>query len=1056
MGRLRGQTMSATDADQAVQPGETVAKGPIAYFAENRVAANLIMLVLLVGGVIAGTGLAVQNFPDVDHRAVTVRVPSPGTSPEEVEQDINRRVEESIIGNPGVERVVGTATEGLGQINVEVAPFADPDVVLDDIQNAVDRIENFPPVSAEQPEVLKLLAAREVMTLAVSSAVVTEHQLRLAAENLRDALLALPSISLVELKGARDREITIELTEEALRRNGLTISEVARTVRQASMNLTAGELRTAAGGVVLQTLSKRSAGEEFLDIPLITRLDGTIVSVGDIAEIRDGFVDDELVMQVDGVPTVLIQIDATVNQSIRDVAEVIRGALVDYPVPQDVAVSVWEDRAEPVAHLLLTVVQNGLAGVVLVFVCLVLMFDLRVAFWIGFGIPLSFIGALLFFGSADLTFNVMTIFALFMLVGIVVDDAVVVGENIAAEREKGRGALEAAIEGARGVVNPICVGVLTTVVAFIPFLFFVAGALQLLQVIPYVVLFVLLISLVEAFFILPAHLSHQRQWSLPPLSDVQARARLWMKSMSDRVVLPAVSWAVRHTIATIAGGVLLVLAALLLLRSDVVRMVAFEKANSADFIQADLTLPAGTPFAATVAAAERFAEAGYAINAQLDGTSVARVSIMAGNTAASPRERRWDTRASNRSHIASVRLHLADRPVRNAAPDRVERAWRQNVGNVSGLEGVVFRRGALAELPGVAYSVEHDDPGVLLEATTQLRTYLENLGGLYEVTDSLSQGKRHFDIDMTEAGYAAGLTPADIAGQLRASFHGLEVQRIQRDRDEVKVMVRYPPERRRSLSELTSERIQRPGGGEVPLSMVARITETRDFATRTRIDGKPAALLSARADTTVITPIQARALVDKNVIPQLVAKFPGIRINADQGARAEAAMYDTLSVLVPIVLIVMYALMAGFLRSYWKPIVAVAGIPMAFTGGVFAHWLLGWDFSAVSLFGVIGVSGIIVNDALVLLDRYNRIRGEHAGLPAIAAVAAASQHRFRAVFLTTVTTLLGLSPMLYERADELVFLVPLVVSMFGGLVFSTLFTLIFLPTLVMVVEGRKE
>ena len=1048
--------MSATDSDQAIQPSEAVAKGPIAYFAENRVAANLVMLVLLVGGVIAGSQLSVQGFPDVDHRTVTVRVPSPGTSPEEVEQDINRRIEESVIGIPGVERVVGTATEGLGQINIEVAPFADPDTVLDDVQNAVDRIENFPPVSAEQPEVSNLRAVREVMTLAVSSDVVTEHQLRLAAEELRDALLALPSISMVQLKGARDREITIELTEEALRRNGLTISEVSRTVRQASLNLTAGELRTAAGGVVLQTLSKRSVGEEYLDIPLITRLDGTIVRVGDVAEIHDGFVDEELATEVDGVPAVLIQVDATASQSVRDVAEVIRDALVDYPAPQDVAVGVWEDRSAPVANLLLTVAQNGLAGVVLVFVCLVVMFDLRIAFWIGFGIPLSFIGALLFFDSANLTLNVMTIFALFMLVGIVVDDAVVVGENIAAEREKGRSALEAAIIGARGVVSPICVGVLTTIVAFIPFLFFVAGTLQLLQVIPYVVFFVLLISLVEAFFILPAHLSHQRQWSLPPLSDLQAKVRSWMSGMSDRVVVPVVSWAVRHTIATIAGGVLLILAALLLLRADVVRVVAFEKANFAEYIQADLSLPVGAPFTATVVAAEQFAEAGYAINRQLDGRSIARVSIIAGNTAASPRERRQGDRAANRSHIASVRLHLNDRPVRKAAPDRIEQAWRQNVGDVSGLEGIVFRRGALEELPGVAYSLEHDDPEVLLEATTELRAYLEDLGGLYEITDSLSQGKRHFDIDMTEAGYAAGLTPSDIAGQLRASYHGLEVQRIQRGRDEVKVMVRYPPERRRSLSELASERIQRPGGGEVPLSMVARITEARDFATRTRIDGKQAALLSARADPTVITPIQARTLIDDNVIPQLMAKFPGIRINADQGARAEAAMYDTLGVLVPIVLIVMYALMAGFLRSYWKPIVAVAGIPMAFTGGVFAHFLLGWDFTAVSLFGVIGVSGIIVNDALVLLDRYNRIRNESAGLPAIAAVAAASKHRFRAVALTTVTTLLGLSPMLYERADELVFLVPMVVSMFGGLVFSTLFTLLFLPTLVMVVEGRRE
>ena len=1048
--------MSATDSDQPLESSVTVPKGPIGYFAENRVAANLLMLVLLIGGVIAGSELDVQGFPNVDQRTVTVRVPSPGTSPEEVEQDINRRIEESVIGNPGVERVVGVATEGLGQVNIEVSPFADPNTVLDDVQNAVDRIENFPPVSAEQPEVSLPRAANEVMTLAVSSSVLTEHELRLAAERLRDDLLALPSVSLVGLKGARDREITIEISEEALRRNGLSLSEVSRIVRQGSVNLTAGELRTGAGGVVLQTLSKRNVGEEFLDIPLITRLDGTIVRLGDVAEIHDGFVDEELELAVDGVPAVLVQIDATASQSARDVAEIVRDALVDYPVPQDVAIDVWEDRVGPVADLLLTVVQNGLAGVVLVFVCLVVMFDLRIAFWIAFGIPLAFIGALLMFGPADLTFNVLTIFALFMLVGIVVDDAVVVGENIAAEREKGTGALAAAVLGARGVAGPICVGVLTTAIAFIPFLFFTAGALQLLGVIPFVVAFVLLISLVEAFFILPAHLSHQKQWSLRPLSDVQAQVRAWMKDIGDRIVVPVVSWAVRHVAATIAGGVVVILAALLLLRSDLVRMVIFEKANSADYVQADLSLPVGTPFAATLAAAERFAEAGYAINGQLEGTSVARISVMAGNTAAAPRERRLGDRASNRSHLASVRLHLQERPLRDASPSRIESAWQRNVSDVTGLEGVVFRRGAFSELPGIAYSLEHDDPQVLRAATTELRTFLDNLAGLYEITDSLSPGKRHFDIDLTEAGYAAGLTPADVAGQLRAKFHGLVVQRIQRDRDEIKVVVRYPQEQRRGLSELTTERIQRPGGGEVPLFTVARITERRDFATRTRIDGNQAALLSARADTGTITPIQARALVDENLMPQLIAKYPGLKINPDQGARAEAAMYDTLGVLVPIVLIVMYAIMAGFLRSYWKPIVAVAGIPMAFSGAVFAHWILGWDFTGISLFGVIGVSGIIVNDALVLLDRYNRIRREEAHMPAIAAVAAATRHRFRAVVLTSVTTLLGLSPMIYERADQLIFLVPLVVSIFGGLVFSTLFTLIFLPTLVMLVEGRRE
>ena len=1050
--------MSATNPDSTTRASATEMQGPIAYFAENRVAANLLMLILLVGGAVAGGRLAVQAFPDIDHRTVTVRVPAPGSSSREVEQDINRRIEESVIGKPGVERVVGTATEGVGEVRIEVAPFADPETVLDDIQNAVGRIENFPPASAEQPDVSLTQPLRPVMTLAVSSSVVTENQLRLAAEQLRDHLLAAPGLSQVSLTGARDREITIELSEEALRRNDLSINEVANAVRQTSVNLTAGELRTGAGGVVLQTLSKRDAGAEYEDIPLVTRLDGTIVRLGDVAEIRDGFADQDLVTEVDGVPAVLVRVDAMREQSVRAVAETVRRALVGYPRPQDMMIDVWDDVATPIAGVLMTVAQLGLAGVVLVFVCLVATFDLRVAFWIAAGVPLSFIGALLFFDPMDLTFNTITIFALFMLVGIVVDDAVVVGENIAAERERGRGPLEAAVLGARGVVGPISVGLLTTVIAFVPFLFMAAGsgALQWLQVMPYVVFFVLLISLVEVFFILPAHLSHERQWSLHPLHEIQTRVRTWLDGIRNRVLVPVVSWAVRHTSETMAGGVALVLAAAVLMGTDIVRWVAFERGNFGDNIQVDLELPVGTPAETTRAAAERFARAAHAINDQLDGTSVAATSIIVGDTFGTASSQGLRGGEAGRSHVASVRLHLHERPRREARPDQIERAWRQNAGVPAELEGAVFRRSAAGQVPGIAYAIEHDDPEVLLKAVEDMRSFIENVDGLFEIADSLSRGKRHFDIYLTDAGRAAGLTPAVIAGQLRANFHGVEVQRIQRDRDEIKVMVRYPAERRRSLRELDSERIRRPGGAEVPLSTVASVAERRDFATLTRIDGNRAALLSALADPTAITPVQARRLLAENVIPQLIAKYPGLKISVDQGARAEQSMYDILFALVPIVLIVMYALMAGFLRSYWKPIVAIAGIPIAFSGAVFSHLVLDWDFTAISLFGAIGISGIIVNDALVLLDRYNTMRRERPDLPAIACVSAASQHRFRAVFLTSLTTLLGLSPMLYERADDLIFLIPLVVSMFGGLVFATVFTLVFLPALVMVVEGRRE
>ncbi len=1057
--------MATTDTGPVTQPGTAAKPGPIAWFAGNPVAANLLMLFFIVGGIIAGTHLAVQHFPPIDPRTVTVTVPFPGASPREVEEDVNRRIEESVIGLAGVERVVGTATQSLGRISIELSTFADATSVLNNVQTAVDGIENFPPVTADHPEVELRQPDLEVMTLAVSSTAASENKLRLAAENLRDELLELPSISQVKLKGTRDREISIELSEEELRRHNLTFNEISNAVQRASLNLTFGELRTDAGGVVLQTVSKRRFGEEFRDIPLITRLNGTIVTLGDVAEIRDGFVDEDIVTRFNGQPAVLVRIGATETQSVVGMAREIKKWLEGYNPPPDVTVGIWSDRAQPSLDRLSAIIRNGVIGAILVFVSLVLLFDLRIATWVTVGIPLSFIGSLLFFGPADLTLNMGTIFGFFLMVGIVVDDAVVVGESIAAERERGKRSLDAAISGARAVVGPITVGVATTILGFLPFLFITTTNYQIVNVFPYVAFFVLLVSLIEAFFILPAHLSHEKRWSAPPLSDLQDLLRDWLEGVRDRVVVPAVSWSVRNITLTLLCAVLVVVASVWLLRSETVRVIIIDKdANLSGNVQADLELPIGAPFDATLATAERFVSAGHAVNDQLGGTAIQSIGIVVGNIAST---RLGDEDEQKGSHLASVKLHLHERPIRTESPAEIERLWRQHVGDVSYLEKVVFQTTRVQDRPTVAYAVKHHDEKALVDAAKELRSFMSGMPGIYEISDSLSLGKRHFEIRLTPAGKAAGLTPALLGKQLRANFNGAVVQRIQRGHDEIKVMVRYPTERRRSLSELANERIIRPAGGgpggrgagaytEVPLSTVARLTEKRGLATLTRIDGKQAALVTGRADTATLTPIQARRQIGQEIIPELLERYPGLKIEIHGAGRDTSAMLETLGLTVPLVLLAMYALMAAFLRSYWKPLVAVVGIPIAFAGSVLGHWMLGWDFTAMSLFGVVGVAGVIVNDALVLMDRYNTIRRDNDAIPAIAAVSAATRHRFRAVLLTSLTTVLGLSPLLYERSDELLFLVPLVVSMLGGLVLSGLFILFILPTLVMLAEGRHE
>ncbi len=841
----------------------------IAYFAGNPVAANLLMLLILIGGFAAGSRLAVEDYPTFDLRTVTVRVVAPGASPREVEEDIVRRIEESVIGLQGVDRVVSTATEGLGTIEIELTPFARGDQVLDDVQRAVDSLENFPPPGAERPEVELVQLNLEVLTLAVSSAVLDETALRRAAENVRRELLQLPSASRVDLAGTRDREISIELSREALRRHDLSLGAVAHTVRSASLNLTSGELRTEAGGVVLHTVAKRTHGAEFAGIPLLTHMDGTFVTLGEVAAIRDTFVDGEVLARVDGVPAVFVRVAHTEGQSVIGMAGEIRAWLAGYEAPRHVAVTVWSDRSRPLLRQLASLTQAGIIGVVLVFLLLVLVFDLRAALWITVGIPIAFAGALVFFGPAHLTLNVGTMLGLFLTVGLVVDDALVVGESIAAERERGLAPLAAAVAGIKAVVSPITVAAVTTVLAFTPFYFITEPRYSVVRVLLPVVFFVLAVSLLEAIFILPAHLGHARRGSLWPLGAIQARVCAWLDALRDHTVVPAVSWSIRNIPIILCGAVVVVVVPLLLLRFEVVRVVLSTELQS-DSVDMELYMPAGTPFATTRAVAEEAAAAAHTLNERMPGEPVGAVSIIVGHPMGWPLSGKIPTA----SHLAGVRIHLNERPLRRSSPGDVERAWRQALGSVPQLEKMEFRSTLLRTDPEVAYALQHADEEVLAQAAARMRAFMADIPGVTDIGDNLEPGKRHLRIELTPAGEAAGLTPLAVGQQLRASYHGVEVQRIQRGQEEIKVMVRYPPDRRASLWELAQERIRRLDGIEVPLSTVAHLVEDREQTTRLRINGAQTAQVEARADVAVVTPDQARAKIDGELLPALRAEYP--------------------------------------------------------------------------------------------------------------------------------------------------------------------------------------
>ncbi len=1040
--------MSETAHEFHTVPGPA-GHGIIGYFARNSVAANVMMTLMLVGGLLAGLRLHSQVFPTIDPRQVSVSVPYPGATPTEVEEGITRRVEEAIFGIDGIDRVLSTASENVGTVTAELKDFVDAMRVRDDIEAAVDRLSDFPPEDAEQPDVVRTENVSDVMSLVVSTEL-SEAELMRGAELLEEALLALPTVSLVSMLGARDYEIAIEVREEALRRYGLTIGQVASAVRRSSLNLSSGELRTEAGDLLLRTNAKRMEGDEFKNIVLRALPDGSILRLGDVATIRDGFADIDLINEFNGRQSVFVRVQKSEAEDVLEIADEIKAMLVDFKPPDGIDVAVWSDETEALEDRVNLLVRNGVLGFALVFLFLFVMLDLRLAIWVAMGVPISFLGAFLFFEFFGVNINMVSLFALIIVLGIVVDDAVVVGENIVAEQEAGSTGAGAAIRGALGVRGPVTIGVFTTMAAFAPLLFVTGTFGQILGVVPIVVITVLTMSLIEVFFILPAHLSHGRPWSGWPLNVFQAKVSAGVKRFRDDVLVPAMTVAVQRRYRTLLGGLALLVVAGWLLAAGEVRFIFFPSLES-DRMRADLEFPVGTPFETTRAAAEKLVAAAYATNEEVGGTSFRSVSVTIGGSIGRGGGPGGGASLNAASNVASIQVQLNNEPLRTLSAAELERKWRQNAGEFPGVERLSYTAEFFGPGAGVEYELAHQDGELLNAAVEELKRRYRGIPSLYEIQDSMSLGKRQYDIELTEAGEAAGLTPADVARQLRNSFFGDEVQRIQRGRRELKVMVRYPDEQRRSSEDFFSTRIRLADGAEAPLSAVAKVTESRSFSSIDRIDGLRIVTVSAEVDTQIATPGEADAVVRDVVLPTLRESYPGLQANQAGFGREQSEDLAQLASLAGAAMLIIFVLIAAQTRSYTQPFIVLSGVPFGAAGAVIGHFLLDYTLSFISIFGMVALAGVVVNDSLVMMDRYNKIRAE-TDLSVPDAIVAAARHRFRAIFLTTATTALGLTPMLFETSTQAQFLVPMAVSLATGIVFASVVILFVVPSLVIVRE----
>ncbi|MEM7077394.1 MAG: efflux RND transporter permease subunit [Pseudomonadota bacterium] len=1019
----------------------------IAYFVANPVAANLLMVVLLVGGFIAASGLTAQSFPTLNLGTISVTVPYPGATPSEVEEAITRRIEEAVLGIDGVKRVTSRAYENTGAVSIELKEFVDQAKVRDDVESAIDRLANFPPARAEAPDIAQVETIGNVMTLVVSSDL-PERELRRGAELLEQELLAIPSVSLVSLFGARGYEIAIEVEEETLRAYGLSISDVAQAIRASSLNISSGELRTEAGDLLLRSNNKRYRGNQFADIIITALPDGTALRLQDIATIEDGFTEDNLLHQFNGRNSLFVRVDKSDAEDSLQIAADIRDMLRTYTPPRGIEINVWEDASESVGTYLSIMTRNGLLGFALVFLFLVLLLDLRLATWVAMGVPIAFFGAFLFFDFFAVNFHVITLLALIIVLGIVVDDAVVVGENIVAEQENGLRGIDAALKGVQGVAAPVTIGVLTTIAAFAP-LGLVSGFFsQFYQAVPVVVVTVLLVSLVEVFLILPAHLTHGRNWSAWPLTRIQTLTAQGLTRFRDGVALKVVDHAIAHRKSTLALSALFFGAAMSLLVSGALRFEFLPRIEATQ-ISANMAFPIGTPFKISETATNRLVAAAQRVNEEAGGNEFRAISRTVGGQISQGGGPFGGGRVTTANHLSTIQIQLNPEPLRTLSAAELERRWREAVGPVPGVERLTYVSQFFGTPSDVAFELTHQDENVLEEAVVWLKDAYAEMSGLYEIQDSNSLGKRQYDIALTPAGVAAGLTEAEVATQLRQKFYGEEVQRIQRGREELRVMVRYPPSARRSATDLFAVRIDLADGSQASLTEVAQVSESRSYSSIERVNGRRIVTVSGRVDRTTGAVDAARAQVEAMVIPRLKETFVGLQVREAGFAQDQSESLASLGRLSLVTLLIIYTLLASLLRSYSQPLIILAGVPFGAAGAFVGHWLLGYDLSLYSLFGVVALAGVVVNDSLILVDRYNKLMAEGAYTPE-QAIRLATQRRFRAIFLTTATTSLGLMPLILETSTTAQFMIPMAISLATGIVFASVLILVIVPTLVVI------
>ncbi len=1047
--------------------------GLLGWFASNHVAANLLMLVIIAGGIFTIFGIKMEIFPEFSLDTISVTVPYLGATPEDAEKGVCLRVEEAVAGIDGVKRVTSYAFEGGVTTFIEIDEYADTQKALDDVKAEIGRIITFPE-QTEKPVITEMRIRHSVISIAVYGDV-SEKTLRVIASGMRDDLTAFEDITYVTVSGIRAYEISIEVSEQALRRYGLTLGQVANIISNSSLDVPGGSVKTSGGEILVRTKGQKYYGPEFEKIVVLSQEDGTMIKLGDIANVVDGFTDDAMHSDFDGKRAAFINVSRMGDQSALNIADIVKKYVADKKetLPAGVSLALWNNQAKILRSRLNLLKRNAYYGLFLVFLFLTLFLNVRLAFWVTLGIPISFLGAFWLMPVFGISINMFSLFAFIVSLGLVVDDAIVIGENIYAYRGQGLDRLEAAVKGAREMAMPVILAVLTTGFAFIPLAYTKGVMGKILWALPVIVISVLGFSLVEALLILPAHLSSKQRVKSLKLLDYINKLSSWTEKHLKHFVFGRfarmVEMAVKWRYLTLSIGIVLFLITVSFVMGGYLKFTFFDPVE-ADNILAELEMPIGTPVEETQKVIERIEQKASQVineyNKQFEskGSLLKHVSSTVGSQPMKSQGQgpmQGITVGGGQSHLGEVNIELVGAEKRgDVSTAEMKNRWRELVGEIPGVSSLQFISEIASVGKAVNVELSHDTFEVLLPASEELKSILREYAGVRDIADSFERGKLELELSLTDVGRASGLTLSDLARQVRGAFYGHEAQRIQRGRDDVRVMVRYPKAERRRLSDIENMRIRFSDGTAIPFETVAKVNYGRGYSAIKRVDRRRVINVTADVDATVANAGDINDDLMANTLPKLMDKYPGLGYRFSGERRERNESLGSLKTNFVLAMLAIYGLLAMQFRSYAQPLIVMSAIPFGIVGAVWGHVLMGFVFmtkfnlSILSMFGIVALSGVVVNDSLIMINLINKERQRGVKLRDV--VRDCATRRFRPIILTSLTTFLGLTPMLLERSLQARFLIPMAISLGFGVLFATLITLLLVPSLYMMLEDAKR